>query len=166
MSFDPQRHHRRSIRLPEHDYSDAGIYFFTSCTHQRECLFGDVVETAMVLSEAGKIAAQEWENLSVRFPTVGLDAFVVMPNHIHGIVFLNPLLSNEKPSTLSQILRVYKSLTAVSSNRRLDRAGQPLWQRNYYEHIIRNGQVLEKARRYILLNPEHWERDAENPINP
>ncbi len=165
MSFDPQRHHRRSIRLSEHDYSEAGIYFFTSCTHQRECLFGDIVEGTMALSEAGKAAAQEWENLSLRFPAVGLDAFVVMPNHVHGIVFLNPTLSNEKSSTLGQILRVYKSLAATSGNRLLDRAGQPLWQRNYYEHIIRNKQVLEKARRYILSNPERWERDADNPCN-
>ncbi len=119
----------------------------------------------MVLSEAGKIAAQEWENLTNRFPVILLDTFVVMPNHIHGIVSLNPALSAEKPPTLGQILRVYKSLTAIAGNRLLGRTQQPLWQRNYYEHIIRNGQVLEKARRYILLNPERWDRDAENPVN-
>ena len=93
------------------------------------------------------------------------DAFVVMPNHIHGILVL-PSLSDEIAPVLGQILRVLKSRTTLAVNRLLDREGQPLWQRNYFEHIIRNEEVLEKVRRYILLNPERWDRDADNPINP
>ena len=165
MSYDPQRHHRHSIRLPEHDYSSAGIYFFTACTYQRECHFGAVIRGEMVQSESGQVVAQEWHALIKRFPTVTLDAFVVMPNHVHGIILLAPSLSADECPALGQVLRVFKSLSGISVNRLLGRTQQPLWQRNYYEHVIRSEQVLEKARQYILLNPERWERDADNPLN-
>ena len=166
MSYDPQRHHRRSIRLLEHDYSSAGVYFFTTCTHQRECCFGEIINNQMALNVAGQIAETEWQELAARFPAALFDAFVVMPNHLHGIIVLNPSLTDNKAPSLGQILRVLKSRTTVAINRLSERAGHPLWQRNYYEHIIRNGEVLEKAQRYILLNPERWEKDAENPIHP
>ncbi|HLF04721.1 MAG TPA: hypothetical protein VI855_05840, partial [Dehalococcoidia bacterium] len=86
MKLDPDKHHRRSIRLKDYDYSQAGAYFVTVCTHSRQCLFGDVADGQMVLSEAGRLVQQTWQHLPTRFPSVALDTSVVMPNHIHGVI--------------------------------------------------------------------------------
>jgi hypothetical protein len=96
MRYDPEKHRRRSIRLKGYDYSQAGVYFVTICTQGRACLFGEVIDGEMRLNDAGRMVVAEWERLPVLFPNVVLDAFVVMPNHIHGIVILtNP--TNDAP---------------------------------------------------------------------
>ncbi len=89
MKYDPQKHHRRSIRLKGYDYSQAGAYFVTICTQNRECLFGDIVDGEMMLNDAGQMVEQCWYDIPLHFPHAGLDEFVVMPNHIHGIVVIN-----------------------------------------------------------------------------
>ncbi len=175
---------RRSLRLRGFDYSKEGAYFVTICTRNRECLFGEVVAGRMRLSEAGQAIQAVWARLSERFPTIESDAFIVMPNHIHGILVLvgaGPVLSLVEglslpvkgaassaptaftPITLGNLLRAFKSISAVGANRFLSRSGKPLWQRNYYEHVIRNEESLNRIREYIATNPLRWELDRENP---
>jgi putative transposase len=164
MKFDPEKHHRRSIRLPGFDYSQTGVYFVTFCTLDREYLLGQVTDGEMILNPAGKTLWHLWGELPERFPTVSLDAFTVMPNHVHGIIVIN-LASGGAASgapTLGDIIRAYKSIAAIAINRLLGRVGQPLWQRNYYEHIIRDDESLNRIREYISSNPLRWHLDREN----
>lgn len=237
MPYDPVHHHRRSIRLSEYDYTQAGAYFVTLCTWNRECLFGEVVDGEMRLSEWGRIAAQEWQRTPDVRLGVKLDAFVVMPNHIHGIILIDPVADDPvgatrrvaptepptlnhlaappepptlnhlgapadsppvemnrptalaaanatggatrrgapteqpaagphgpNPGSLGAIIGQYKSLVAKQINRTRDTPGAPIWQRNYYEHIIRSGDELERIRIYATDNPAHWGRDRNNPV--
>jgi REP element-mobilizing transposase RayT len=169
MNYDPERHHRRSVRLSGYDYSQGGVYFFTACTYQRQCLLGSMREGQVEISPAGRIVTQTWEGLPDRFPDIILDEFVVMPNHIHGILVIAdgpiiPETGRERP-TLGAVLRAFKSLSAVSVNRLLGRTEWPLWQRNYHEKIIRSEQMLEAVRRYVQDNPRCWTDDADNPNN-
>ncbi len=189
---------RRPLRLRGFDYSKEGAYFVTICTRNRECLFGNVVGGEMRLNDVGRVVQAVWNGLSERSPSVELDAFVVMPNHVHAILFIvgaGPALSPQPfPSTgsrmtgwgaeglalpskgaassaptgsgsttLSKVLRAFKSISAIQVNRLLSRSGQPFWQRNYYEHTIRNEESLNRIREYIATNPLRWELDRENP---
>ena len=177
MKLDPDKHHRRSIRLKDYDYSQAGAYFVTVCTHSRQCLFGDVADGQMVLSEAGRLVQQTWQHLPTRFPSVALDTSVVMPNHIHGVITIVgaglalPWVGQgaagqgaaSSAPTLGDVMRAFKSISAVQVNRLLSRSGQPLWQRNYYERIIRDEDELGSIRQYILDNPAKWPEDTEHP---
>ena len=174
----PSRH---SIRIPGYDYSEVGPYFITICTHQRKTLLGEIKDQEIVLSEAGGMVHQSWQDLPQRFPGVVLDAFVVMPNHVHGVLGLvgaglalpeagaassAPTADGAlavKKVTLPAIVRTFKSLSAIHVNRALSRQGQPFWQRNYYEHVIRDEKSLDRVREYILHNPLRWALDAENP---
>ena len=154
----------------------------TVCAWNRECLFGSVAGETVNLSDCGKIIADVWNKLPERFPSVELDEFVIMPNHIHGILILNIVvgaglaLPNSLPGTqhkqtgaasgaptLGAIMRTFKSISAVTVNRRFDRPGVPVWQRNYYEHIIRDEKELHSIREYIRYNPLKWDEDEENP---
>jgi putative transposase len=285
MRFDPERHRRRSMRLKGYDYSQAGAYFVTICTQGRACLFGEVVDGEMRLNDAGRMVVAEWERLPALFPNVVLDAFVVMPNHIHGIVILTnptndapdgatlmgataigattrvaptmvgndaasdgatgattrvapttvgddtdpvgaglvPAPSTPDPSTpatpapdpstpatpapapstpatpapappvpatpapappvpapptpapsvpaptLGDVIGAFKSRVTVEYARGVRTFGwtpfdRRLWQRNYYEHIIRNEEALNRIRRYIVENPIRWAFDRENPF--
>ena len=234
MRFDPERHRRRSMRLKGYDYSQAGAYFVTICTQGRACLFGEVVDGEMRLNDAGRMVVAEWERLPALFPNVVLDAFVVMPNHIHGIVILTdpaddatdgataigatisgattggaatggattrvapttagddatpvgaglvpapstpaqsvPAPSTPAPSvpapTLGDVIGAFKSRVTVEYTRGVKTLGwtpfdKRLWQRNYYEHIIRNEETLNCIRRYIAENPIRWAFDRENPF--
>lgn len=160
----------------------------TVCVHGRECLFGEVADGVVALNEAGRMVEDVWNELSLRFPQVAVDEFVVMPNHFHGIISivgaplavptsLTPLAvpdisnSDSKPGaassapTVGQIMRVFKSISAISVNRILDRKDRPLWQRNYYERIIRDENELAGIREYIRFNPLKWPEDNENPAN-
>ncbi len=185
MAYDPERHHRRSIRLKGYDYAQPGAYFITVCTQDRVCLFGDVVAGEMRLNEAGRMVSVEWDTLPTRFPTVQLDEFVIMPNHIHGIIGLcdAPVGAGLVPApncpgpdraptrgapTLGGVVGAFKSLTTVSYTRGVTQSGWSpfpgrLWQRNYYEHIIRDEESLNHIRQYILDNPARWALDRENP---
>ena len=236
MKYNPDMHHRRSIRLKDYDYSRPGAYFITICTHNRECVFGEITVGKMTFNEFGKIANQFWVDIGNRFPNVELDEFVIMPNHVHGIlVFTASVGAGFTPArasagrattgratagrattgratagrattgratagratagrattgrattgrattgrattgratvgratarvapTLGQIVGAYKSVVSneclkiyKSKNLYLGK----LWQRNYYEHIIRDQNDLNRIRKYIMENPLKWRED-------
>jgi putative transposase len=178
--------HRRSIRLKGHDYALPGAYFVTICTYQRECLLGRLEGGKAVLSAAGTIARSVWDELPDSFPSVGLDEFIIMPNHVHGIIlvgaqFIAPssrqVMADHSP-ILGKIVRAYKATVTRLVRRRDDGATDPGamekgvmnhaptgfgWQRGYYEHIIRNEAELTAVREYIVGNPARWDEDENNP---
>jgi putative transposase len=150
--------HRRSIRLKEYDYSRPGWYFVTICTNNLECTLGKIVNHVMVHSNTANIVKECWEGLPTRFPSVELDDAVIMPNHMHGIIILN-----EPRITPGKVIRAFKARAA-----RLVRQGgysSFQWQRNYYEHVIRNDADLHRIRTYIQNNSLQWAIDKENPTN-
>ena len=199
------KHHRRSIRLKRYDYTQPGAYFITICTHNRQCLFGEVVNGEMLLNALGKIVRDEWRRTTEIRPNVKLDAFVIMPNHIHGIIVIHagprrgtlqraPTMERHvstmerhvstmeqhvptikqyattteqfgKPTSNSipTIIRLFKSAVTKRINEIRGTPGIPVWQRNYYEHIVRNDGELNRIRKYIINNPLKWEFDHENP---
>ncbi len=175
MKFDPQKNHRRSIRLAGYDYSSAGAYFVTIVVHGRERLFGEIINEEMRLNDFGKIANECWCAIPEHFPFVELGAYVIMPNHVHGIIIINgrgaamlrpynnPHKFNVKPGSLGAIVRSYKSAVSYRLNKELNATG--VWQRNYYEHIIRNEKEMDNIWRYIEANPSLWADDEENPQN-
>lgn len=150
-------HRHRSLRLLDYDYSQAGAYFLTICTDQRLYHLGSILDGSVVLAPPGQVAQEVWESLPDRFPGVELDAFVLMSNHLHGILVL---LEGPCPP-LGTIVRTFKG----ASTRLIRVAGYPrfAWQRNYYEHVIRGEKELNRIREYILTNPLRWELDRENP---
>jgi REP element-mobilizing transposase RayT len=150
VKYDPDVHHRRSIRLAGYDYSMAGYYFVTICTNEREIVLGR--------AEVADAVADVWAGLPRRFPGVELDEFVVMPNHIHGIVILR-----DSGAKLGKVMRAFKSISAIAANRILVRAERPFWQRDYYERVIRSETELLAVRQYIRDNPLAWDVDPENP---
>jgi putative transposase len=178
---------RRSIRLKNYDYSQNGAYFITICTFNRELLFGNIagargsVPLQMELNEYGKIVYNDWYHTPEIRKTIILDQFVVMPNHIHGIIIIAeetdttlrikgtqqraPAERFGKPTsnTIPSIIRGFKSATTARINRLRNSAGNPVWQRNYYEHVIRNDTELSEISEYILYNPAKWAGDKENP---
>jgi putative transposase len=188
--FDPQKHHRHSIRLPEYDYTQPGAYFITIVTWHREPLFGEVVNGGMKMGKYGLVAKHQWEKLPKRFLNIELGAFVVMPNHVHMIIQIvdesrrgtadnrNGLVGEpsrraptheqfQKPvkGSIPTIVRSYKSAVSYRINLMRRTEGVPVWQRNYYEHVIRNEKDLQNKTDYINANPWLWEQDDENPSN-
>ncbi|MCP4375339.1 MAG: transposase [bacterium] len=131
------KRHRQSYRLKGYDYSGCGCYYITICTQYRKCLLGEVIDGEMVLNRSGRIARDEWLRSADVRSELRLDGFVVMPNHIHGIVFLDGQKGD--PPVVG--------------------AGQTIWQRNYHDHIVRNDSELTKIRQYITDNPRYWETD-------
>ena len=191
--YDPQKHHRRSIRLKEYNYASAGGYFVTIIARHRESLFGEVVNGEMRLSRYGEIVQKWWEQIPVHFTNVEIGTFVVMPNHVHGIIFIaegrgtvpvpeeygrNKISKEEDLShdsqggetpplrapTLGQIVAYFKYKSTKEMNL-LDNTGTvtKFWQRNYYEHVIRNERDLQNITDYIETNPMSWDEDNENP---
>ncbi len=182
--MEPEPHfetfNRRSIRLRDYDYSQAGAYFVTICTHRRACLFGDVVDDDVELNALGRIVMTTWESLPGRYPQITLDAFVIMPNHVHGIIMIEdgerpvgaihelPLRNTRyrrRTMTLPLVVGYFKMNASKQINRTRLTPGAPVWQRNYYEHIIRGDDDLGRIRAYIALNPRHWALDRENPAS-
>lgn len=173
MADDNANLQRRSIRLPGYDYSQAGAYFVTLCVHDRACLFGEVVDGAMRLNELGALVASEWLRTATIRPQVTLDEFVVMPNHFHAIIAIEDsrrgVLPYARPrfrspaESLGSIVRGFKSATTTLINSMRNSPGVPVWQRNYYEHVIRNESELTRIREYIANNPHQWSLDRENP---
>ena len=177
----PKRH---SIRLYEYDYSQEGLYFVTICTKDKVCLFGDIVDGEMVLNDVGKMINEQWHNLKQYYINIDLHEYIVMPNHIHSIIQIVddvvgvPLVGtrniNGQPQgiapttlnskTLGDIIGSFKSITTnlyihgVKQNNWTAFNGK-LWQRNYYEHIIRNDDSYQKITEYICENPKYWQTD-------
>jgi REP element-mobilizing transposase RayT len=193
MSYNPNIHHRRSIRLKEYDYSWAGLYFVTICVQNQECVFGKIVDGKMQLSPLGIIADVLWYEIKNHAKNVDLGEFTVMPNHIHGIIMfyddagvdananvgarhalplplraeqseqpeqmgqsIQSRFQNQGKNTVSSVIGSYKSAVSKHAHR-LGFAFS--WQRNYYEHIIRNEQSYQNISGYIIHNPEKWQDD-------
>jgi len=171
---------RKQARLGGYDYSQAGGYFITICTHNREYLFGQVINYQMALNEIGKIVKQWWLKLEDRFTNVKLEDYVVMPNHIHGILMVTeeendvgaihelPLQSGmilRRQMLIPKVVGYFKMNSAKYVNRLRGVVGISLWQRNYYEHIVRNESELSRIREYIQNNPLKWDLDRENPLS-
>jgi REP element-mobilizing transposase RayT len=181
MTYDPNKHHRRSIRLKGYDYTQPGSYFVTIVTHQRQLLFGDILNGDMFLNNVGCIVKAEWLRTADIRDNVTLDEFVSMPNHLHSIIIINddeipvgasrssPLQTDMQlshgpvPHSLGAIMAGFKSSVTKRINGLRNTPGMPVWQRNYYEHIIRNEMEWNNIRKYILTNPKKWETDQENP---
>ncbi|HHX09129.1 MAG TPA: transposase [Chloroflexi bacterium] len=165
--------HRRNLRLPEFDYSQPGAYFVTIVTQDRKQLFGEVVEGEMILNDVGMMVKEVWEVIPDHFPNVELGEFIVMPNHIHGIISItnveathaSPLPRVSKgptPESIAAIIGSFKSATSKRIREFKKNHKKRLWQRNYYEHIIRNERDHQAIYDYILANPMNWEKDEEN----
>ncbi len=179
MPYDHERHHRRSIRLRGYDYRQEGAYFVTIVTQDRACPFGQVVNRDMGLNEHGEIAMECWQNIPAHFPNVELDEFIIMPNHVHGILVItnndatdvgathaSPLPKSPhgpQSASVGAVVGSYKSAVTKRFNARRHTPGAAVWQRNYYEHIIRDDESLGRIRQYILDNPARWATDRENP---
>ena len=160
---------RKSIRLQNYDYSQPGAYFITICTHNRDLLFGEVVDGAMVLNEFGEVVVQSWQWLKERYNYISLDEWIVMPNHFHGILIINNrrggsrAAPTQKIKPLGQLVGAFKTVSAKQINQLRHTPGAKVWQRNYYEHVIRNDTDLAEIREYIANNPMNWHLDNENP---
>jgi putative transposase len=163
VKYDPEKHQRRSIRLRGYDYTQNGAYFVTICTWQRQHLFGEIVEGKMHLGELGSIVEWHWHKLVKYHPYLELDAFVVMPNHIHGILVLTENGRSSKRQSLSEIIRGFKTFSARHINKYRNPAGLPVWQRGYYDRIIRNDEAWQNIQQYIANNPSNWMDDELHP---
>ncbi|MDO8675430.1 MAG: transposase [Candidatus Omnitrophota bacterium] len=177
----------RSARLKQWDYASVGGYFVTVCVKDRQCVFGNVIGGKMRLNELGKTADQCWQDIPKHFPYVGVDEYVVMPNHMHGIIIIRDVKSMKsvetqhccvstntntniqlsktfyhlKSGSLSVIMRSYKSIVAKT----IHRTGLKTfaWQPRFYDHVIRNDVDLNRIRQYVETNPSQWADDTENP---
>jgi len=188
-------HHRRSIRLKNYDYSSPGAYFVTVCAWDRQFLFGQIAGETMRENECGKVVRARWEAIPTHFHSVEPDEFVVMPNHVHGIIMIldrtldspcrgtacrAPFTARRAPFTprhapsverfghpvpasVPTILRSFKSAVTKALNESRGGRVSPVWQPNYYEHVIRDEKELDRIRQYIVFNPQQWAFDRENP---
>ena len=182
MKYDPDIHHRRSIRLKGYDYSKACVYFVTICTQNRECLFGEIKDGDVWLNDAGHMVERWWLEMSKKFPTVEIDQYIIMPNHLHGIIWIQyqkvvgadlrvcPKLRQgaHTGAPLHTMMQWFKTMTSNEYIRHVKKHTWPplqgkLWQRNYYERIIRNEAELIHTSEYILKNPSSWAEDENNP---
>jgi len=182
MPFDPKLHHRRSIRLREYDYSMPGVYFITVVVQDRASLFGEVVDAEMRLNAAGRLIETTWSGLPDFLPGIELDVFTVMPNHFHGIVILQGLDGEDglrvepgqpqrtaptKSLALGDVVGRFKSITTQRyiegvKNNGWQPFNQRLWQRNYFEHVVRGERDADRLQDYIFDNPANWAFDVEN----
>ena len=164
---------RRSIRLRDYDYAQGGAYFVTICTTQRLCLFGDVINGEVALSTIGQVAEGHWEDVPNHALGVTLDVWVLMPNHLHGVVVLPDVKDGcfsadarpygAKPSSLGVVIGGFKGAVSREVSARNLTLVRPLWQRNYHERIIRNDGKLDAIRTYIHDNPARWLNDPDHP---
>jgi len=182
MQNKPDQRSRHSVRLKGYDYTQVGAYFVTIVTERRNCLFGSIIDGEICLNSVGRIVQSAWNELPKHFSGIDTDMFVVMPNHVHGIICIadNPRVlvgaqhaapskhrvpsnPNVQPSSLGAIIRSFKSAVSKLYNEECGRSGLGIWQRNYYEHIIRDERALIRIREYIATNPARWSSDPENP---
>ncbi|MCM2265164.1 MAG: transposase [Desulfuromonadales bacterium] len=194
MTFNPEWHQRRSIRLKGYDYAAAGWYFVTLCTWQRECLFGEVVDGGMRLNEVGGLVETVWCRLPEHFASINLIDHVVMPNHFHGIVQITGSVGAKQGSpaspdvdgnhakgkadeafalplhgtasgSLCAVIQNFKSISTRRINKLRNNPAGPVWQRNYFERVIRDDNELAAIREYIVTNPLQWDADNNHPNN-
>jgi len=164
------RLHRRSIRLKDYDYASPGAYFVTVCTHDRECLFGEIVDSKIVFNDLGRLVVKSWIWLAERYPYVELDEFIIMPNHLHGILVVSDHCRGDsrtaptsKRKPLGRIIGAFKTVSTKRVNILRRTPGAPLWQRGFYEHVIRDTDNINLIHEYIITNPARWALDRENP---
>ena len=178
MTLRPKR--RKSLRLSGYNYARAGAYFVTICANARKNLFGTIVKDEMHLNETGCMIDTCWQELASYYPEVKLDYFTVMPNHIHGIIFivgagsprpempLTPLDGETPPlpryPNLSKIIGYFKYQSTKQVNKAYQTPGTKLWQRGFYDHVIRDEDSLNRIRAYIETNPLRCHLDRENPV--
>ena len=188
MPYNPDIHHRRSIRLQGYDYSQAGAYFLTVCAYERECLFGEIIDSEMYLNDMGRIVADEWLKTPAIRAEIELDEWVVMPNHFHGIAVITDAGAKKrntgvhhradnrpvgrltgrppvaptgpKKKSVGAMMAGFKSSVTSRVNAYRQTPGSEVWQRNYWDHIIRNEAELNTLRRYIQTNPARWQQDS------
>lgn len=196
MKFHPEIHHRRSIRLQGYDYTQAGAYFVTVCSQNRECLFGKIENAEMRLNAAGNMIESTWNEIPGNYPGIDIAEFIVMPNHIHGIIVIVGATSRGCPPhvcpetghareqqgqargpaptetrlSLPDVVHRFKTLTTKRYADGVKQWSWPpfqgrLWQRNYWEHVIRNESDLARIREYIQNNPTQWALDRLNPLH-
>jgi len=179
MPFDAYKHRRRSTRLSGYDYAQDGVYFVTVCTAGRECLFGEITDDGeMILNTLGCVVEDNWFKSAYIRKVIVLDAFVVMPNHIHGIVVITgahdlgahnraplpqPPALIRPPRSLGSFIAGFKSAATTQINQIRDTSYTPVWQRNFHDKIIWNESMLDGIRTYIENNPANWTSDGENP---
>ena len=172
MQYKPEIHHRRSIRLRDYDYSQAGAYFVTMYTHNKECLFGKVVDGKIELNNSGLLVQKWWLELKNKYPNIELDECIIMPNHLHGIITITkqtvgadlcvcPKRGEHAGSPLRVMIQWFKTMSTNEYIRGIKSGRfvpfqQRLWQRNYYEHIIRNEKSFQRISQYIINNPRKW----------
>jgi REP element-mobilizing transposase RayT len=167
------RYRRRSIRLPGYDYSQPGLYFVTICTQNQKCLFGKIKNGIVHPNRYGEIIWEQWEWLEKQYPYIELDTWILMPNHLHGIIYIKhqnlrldcrggsrtaPTADGLKQKTLGRLIGAFKTVSTKRINHIRKSTGSKLWQRGYYEHIIRDEQEYYAIRKYILDNPIHWDK--------
>ena len=171
--YNPETHHRRSLRLQGYDYTQAGMYCVTICAHSRKCLFGEIVDGQMGLNDMGQIVLECWGDLPRHYKNLKLDYFAIMPNHVHGIMVMSDMpvamvgaglkpAPTEKRHGLPEMVRALKTFSSKRINEIRSTPGMPVWQRNYYEHVIRDDDGLNRIREYIINNPANWQDDEEN----
>jgi putative transposase len=195
MKYNVEKHKRQSLRLKGYDYTKRGAYYVTICTQKRQCLLGTINDGKMVLNHAGEMVQKIWNNLSIRCPEIVIDEFIIMPNHVHVIIFIvgAPLVgahsveswmcdkdragtddrAGTRPaptSSMGDVVGIFKSISTHQYSMNVNANNWPafpgkLWQRNYYERIIRNDDELIRIREYILNNPQQWDYEDNNPQN-
>lgn len=203
QKYDPEIHHRRSIRLAEYDYTQDGWYYVTICCQNHRCLFGEILQEKMILNSAGTMIEKWWRKLPEKYPGIRLDEYVIMPNHLHGIIVIVGAAPRGRPKpdtqssnesgrslgiaptehlicksgrphrvapTLGNIIGWFKTMSTNEYIRHVKQDGWPafekrVWQRNYYEHIIRKEKELHSIQNYIAENPMRWEEDENHPNN-
>lgn len=160
---------RQTIRLRGYDYSQPGVYFITICTKNRECIFGKIAGNKIHLSPAGLIVVEEWLNMAETCSDIELDSWVVMPNHFHALLVVTTrayktsrqlTMAQRRNMTVPKIVGRFKMLSAKRINAMQQTPGMKLWQRNYWDHIVRNKSELNRIREYIHNNPAQWESDT------
>ena len=163
-----ERARRKLLRLVGYHYRQCGYYYLTLCTQNRHCLFGRVHRGEMILNDAGKMVHEIWSDIPKKYRGFGNDLFVLMPNHLHGILLKyndgGPTQGSAPTLILSDVVRYFKMFTTRIyikgvREKRFAAFDRRLWQRNYYEHVIRNETALNRIRQYMIENPLKWSED-------
>ena len=169
LRYNPDIHTRRSVRLKGYDYSQPGAYYVTVVTRDRKSWFGDVTGGEMRLNATGQLVVDAWNWIAKRYPYVKLDGYILMPNHLHGIIMITELdacpvkTSARSHKPLGRLIGAFKTISTKRVNILHSTTGRVLWQRSFYDHVIRNERERDRVLEYIVHNPKSWDSDIENP---